>query len=211
MADDNPHKPIELHMSSYGGDTYAMLRLHDFMLACPCQFKFYGGGPVMSSASFIMAASDERYLYENAVVMVHELSDDSGPAKYSDIKINASENDRLMDVLSDIYACNSRMPKEFWMDVLQKDVYLTAREAVSLGLVDKIIEPKKRGNLRKVRQAALNKTPDSKDMKKLVTDIYSRIGRAKVPKLEFNDIKKEATDPSIIVASDDIGGTEQQT
>ena len=32
MATEAPNKPIELHMSSYGGDTYAMLKLHDEIL-----------------------------------------------------------------------------------------------------------------------------------------------------------------------------------
>src|ERR1039458_9950262 len=36
MIIDAPGKPIELHMNSYGGDPYAMLRLYDEILSCPC-------------------------------------------------------------------------------------------------------------------------------------------------------------------------------
>jgi len=107
--------------------------------------------------------------------------------------------------LTDIYAVNSRMPKEFWADIIQRDVYLSADEAVSLGLADKIIEPKKRGNLRKVRQAALRKQQDSKEIKRLITDIYKRTKRNRVPKIELNDIKKEASDPELII--DDSAST----
>jgi len=199
MATDAPGKPIELHMSSYGGDTYAMLKLHDEILACPCQIRFVGSGPIMSSASFIMAVCDERTLHPNAVVMVHELSDDQGRNKHTDIAINANENKRLMDQLCSIYEANSRMPKEFWLDICQRDVYLTASEAVSLGLADKIVEPKKRGNLRKVRQAAMRKEIDPKDFKALVKNMYDRTGRTKIPKLELNEIKKEAADPHLTV------------
>lgn len=199
MVTEAPHKPIELHMSSYGGDTYSMLRLHDEILASPCQIKFIGGGAIMSSASFIMAVCDERYLHPNTTVMVHELSDEMGRNRHTDLNIGGEENTRLMNRLTDIYAANSRMPKDFWDDIIQRDVYLSAHEAVSLGLADKIIEPKKRGNLRKVRQAALRKQQDSKEIKKLITDIYKRTKRNRVPKIELNDIKKEAIDPELII------------
>lgn len=198
MATEAPNKPIELHMSSYGGDTYAMLKLHDEILACPCQIKFIGSGPIMSSASFIMAACDERLLHPNSVIMVHELSSGGG-GKHTDIKIDAAENLRLMNQLCDIYEANSRMPKDFWMDITQRDVYLTASEAVSLGLADKIIEPKKRGNLRKSRQAAMRKEIDSKEMKDLVKSLYERTNRTRIPKLEMNEIKKEAADPHLFI------------
>lgn len=198
MASDYPNKPIELHMSSYGGDTYAMLRLHDEILACPCQVRFFGSGPIMSSASFIMSVCDERNLHPNAIVMVHELSS-SGGGKHTDIKIDSAENNRLMDQLCGIYETNSRMPKEFWADICQRDVYLTASEAVSLGLADRIVEPKKRGNLRKARQAAMKKEVDTKEMKDLVKSLYERTNRTRIPKLEFNEIKKEAADPHLFV------------
>jgi ATP-dependent Clp protease protease subunit len=203
MASEAPGKPIEIHMSSCGGDSYSMLRLHDEILACPCQIKFFGGGAIMSSASFIMACCDERYLHPNTTVMVHELST-SNDGKHTDIQVNATEDRRLMERLYSIYEINSRMPKEFWEDVCQRDLYLTASEAVSLGLADKLIEPKKRGNLRKMRQAIMKKEPDNKEMNKIIKDLYSRINRVKVPKLELNEIKKEASDPHVVIDSSPI-------
>lgn len=153
----------------------------------------------MSSASYIMACCDERYLHPNATVMVHELTDHGPEGKHTDVQVNAAENRRLMDILNEIYATNSRMPKEFWEDVCQRDLHLSANEAVSLGLADKIIEPKKRGNLRKMRQAILKKEPDNKHMNKLVKDIYSRLNKVKIPKIELNEVKKEPVDPHVVV------------
>lgn len=198
MVADGPSKPIEIHMCSYGGDPYAMLRLYDEIHACPCQIKFYGSGAIMSAATWIMAGSDERYLHPNCTVMVHDGSD-GFDGKHTDHQIQAAEMKRLQDLLYDIYTENSRMPKEFWQDVCQRDLYLTASEAVSLGLADKVLEPKKRGNLRKVRYAALKKEPETKEMNKLLKDLYTRINKVKVPKLELNEIKKEAADPHVIV------------
>ena len=198
LSSDAPGKPIELHMNSYGGSPYDMLRLYDEIHACTCQIKFFGSGAIMSAASWIMAGCDERYLHPNTTVMVHDGSD-GFEGKHTDGQIQAAEMRRLQDVLYNIYTENSRMPKEFWQDVCQRDLYLTASEAVSLGLADKVIEPKKRGNLRKVRQAALKKEPDNKEMKKLLNDVYVRINKVKVPKIELNEIKKEPTDPHLVV------------
>ena len=198
MAQDAPGKPIELHINSYGGDPCAMLRLYDEILSCPCQVKFYGGGAIMSSATWIMVACDERYLYPHATIMVHD-GWAANEGKHTDMQIAAAEEKRLQDLLYDIYTANTRMPKEFWQDVCQRDLYITASEAVSMGMADKIVEPKKRGNLRKVRQAALKKTPDNTDMKKLLSDIYARINKVKVPKIELNPIVKEAADPTIVI------------
>lgn len=198
LSSDAPGKPIEIHMNSYGGSPYAMLRLYDEIHACPCQVKFFGAGVIMSAATWIMAGCDERYLHPNATVMVHDGSD-GFEGKHTDGQIQAGEMRRLQDLLYEIYAENSRMPLEFWQDVCQRDLYLTASEAVSLGLADKIIEPKKRGNLRKVRYAALKKEPETKEMNKLLKDIYGRINKIKVPKIELNEIKKEESDAKIIV------------
>jgi ATP-dependent Clp protease protease subunit len=198
MVLEAPGKPIEIHMSSLGGDMYSMLRLVDEILNCPCQIKFYGGGAIMSAASWVLAVCDERHLYPNATVMVHELSSWS-EGKYTDIKVGAGENKRLMEIAYDIYAKNSRMPREFWEDVCQRDLYLTAHEAVSLGLADKVVEPKKRGNLRKMRQAAMKKTIDNDEMKKLLTDMYTRIHKVKIPKIELNPTIKEPSDPAIVI------------
>jgi ATP-dependent protease ClpP protease subunit len=199
MAIDGPSKPIEIHMNSYGGDMYSMLRLYDEILACPCQVKFFGGGAIMSAATWIMAVCDERYLHQHATVMVHELSDDQGYDKHTNIQISADENRRLMDLSCTLYEKNSYMPKSFWLDIGQRDVFLTAEEAIALGLADKIIEPKKRGNLRKMRQAHLKKQPEKAEIQKLVGSIYKRIHRVNVPNIQMNSPLKEPIDPSLII------------
>jgi ATP-dependent Clp protease protease subunit len=209
MAADAPGKPIEIHMCSYGGDPYAMLRLYDEIHACPCQIKFFGSGAIMSSATWIMAGCDERYLHPNTTIMVHD-GWEYFEGKHTDTLIYAAEGKRLQNLLYEIYAANSRMPKDFWEDVCQRDLYLTAKEAVLLGLADKVIEPKKRGNLRKMRYASLKKDISSKEMNKLLKDIYSRINKVRIPKIELNDIKKEDSDPSLVVIDESKSSQPQQ-
>ena len=199
MSEDAPNKPIELHMSSTGGDAIAMMRLHDEILASPCQIKFFGGGPIMSSATWIMAVCDERYLHENAQIMLHDGYEGAEGIKHTDYLVDAKAAKIFQVKLYEIFAKNSKMPIEFWQDVCQRDLYLTAREAIMLGLADRIIEPKKRGNLRQLRQATLKKKIKSQDMRNLLNEIYGRINRVKVPKIELNKYEEEPVDPSLSV------------
>lgn len=196
LVAEGPAKPIELHMNSSGGDPYAMLRLYDEILACPCQIKFFGGGIVQSSATWIMSACDERNLYPNTTVMVHD-GNEGWESTHTDAKITLAEGVRLQDLLYDIYAANSRMPRSFWEDVCQRDLYLTAEESIKLGLADKIIEPKKRGTFRKSRQHAMKKIPDQKEMQDLVQRLYARVNRHSIPKLELNKVVAEPVDPHL--------------
>lgn len=186
MASDAPKKPIEIHMHSFGGDVYAMLRLHDEIKCCPCQIKFFGGGVIMSAATWIMAACDERHLHVNSTVMIHEISDEIPPDTLTNIKISHQENERLMDILCNIYSENSHMPAHFWRDICQRDVYLTAQEALDLGLADKIIQPCKRGNFRRSRQAAMKKSLINENAQMTVKSIYKRISRSNYRNIKLN-------------------------
>lgn len=201
LADLDANKPIELHMNSVGGDPYSMLRLYDAILNCPCQVRFIGSGRICSSATWIMAVCDERYLTQNATVMVHD-GTEGMEGTHTDVRIAVSEAKRLQDMLYDIYAANSRMPRTFWEDVCQRDLYLTAEETIKLGLADKIVEPKKRGNLRKMRQQGLKKNPSKEEMQTLMKACYSRVNRQSVPKLELNKAVKEPEDPNVKVVEE---------
>lgn len=190
MESDAPNKPIELHMSSPGGDAYEMLRLADVIEHSPCQIKFFGGGKIMSAATWIMAICDERYLYRNTKVLLHDAPPHGSievPIKLTDRKIDQNEEEDLQARLNKIYAENSRMPEEFYAVLVKRDCYINAEETIALGLADKILEPKKRGNLRRMRIALLNKEVDKNEMSKLVRKMYSRVEESRLPtKIEIH-------------------------
>ena len=198
LVNDNPKKPIELHMHSPGGGANAMLRLVDEIKACPCQIKFFGGGAISSSATWVMAICDERNLHVNTELVFHDGSD-ALDGKHTDVQIEARATKDLQNNLDRIFAENSRMPETFWNDVLQRDVYLTADEAVKFGLADNIIEPKKRGNLRRSRIAKMSKEIDAKEIKQLVKSIYKRIDRKTITKIEISLPPVEECDPNVII------------
>lgn len=201
LVAENPSKPIELHMNSCGGDPYSMLRLHDAILSCPCQIKFFGSGRIQSSATWIMAICDERYLSPNATVMVHD-GTEGFEGTHTDVKIGLAEAKRLQDMLYDVFAANSRMPRSFWESVCTRDLYLTAQETISLGLADKIIEPKKRGNLRKLRQASLKRTL-KENLTTLTRSLFDRVKVPQLVNITFNAPIQEPVDSSVRIHTDE--------
>lgn len=205
LEKDAPNKPIELHMSSPGGDAYEMQRLIDVIEASPCQIKFYGGGMIASAAVWIMACCDERYLYRGTRVLVHDSGGFSTEvsAKIVDAAISVEEDANFQRYLNQVFADNSRMPVEFWEEIVKRDLWLTAEETVLLGLADKIIEPKKRGNLRRMRISHLKKDVDKKVMTKFITELNERIHSSKLLKLQLHT-PKEHFDSKVFVDSSPI-------
>lgn len=204
LISQNQKKPIEIHMNSYGGNPNAMLYLHDLILASPVQFKFFGGGAIQSAATWIMAVCDERYLYRNTKVMVHNGSVAMDWTKVTDAEIKIEEEKSLQSDLEDIYTNNSRMPKAFWTEVCKRDLYLSAEETVALGLADAIIPNKKRGAFRKVRQAALEMNPHHNTMKKIISRLRERIQLSKTLEITFNAPVPEEVDEQINIVENVI-------
>lgn len=198
MASDYKHNPIELHMSSEGGDIDHMIRLYDAIQECPCQIKFYGSGIIMSSAVYIMASCDERYVSKNTQIMLHHAHYNAPFLSNTDFKIYADHitswyHDKLISILTN----NSRMPADFWAEITKRDLYLTPEEAIDLGLVDAIIAHKKRGNLRRKRIKNLNGNPPH-NLRKLIQSLNNRIDRGKALKIKL-DIPQEKHDDDIYV------------
>lgn len=198
LVNESKTKPIELHMISWGGCPYSALRMVDEIQCCPCQIKFVGGGVISSSATWIMAVCDVRQLHKNTIVLLHD-GNDGWDGKHTDTVIAVRHFKDLQNRLDKIFAENSRMPVEYWQDILQRDVWIFAEDAIMLGLADSIIEYKKRGNLRKARQAALKKEIDTATLKETVNRIYKNIDKKSVKSININVPKKEPIDKNIIV------------
>lgn len=196
-------QPIEIYISSPGGDIYDALRLIDVIQSSPCQIKFIGSGLIASSAAYVMVACDERIVYPNTMILIHDSpssGEQSVPNKLSDAYIDVEETKRLQQVCNDILTENSRMFNVFWSEIVKRDTYITPEEGIMLGIVDSIIEPKKRGTLRKNRIANLNQVVDKKELSRLVKSIHKRIYKGNlshievvVPNEQFDDnLKVEA-------------------
>jgi ATP-dependent protease ClpP protease subunit len=201
MIYDSPKAPISLYMNSGGGSTSDAFYLIDFILASSCQIKFYGGGWICSAASLLMAVCDERYLYPNTRVMLHEHSVGMQD-KYTNNKIDMIESDILHDRMCKLYADNSIMDEKFYKQLLSsgRDAWMSAQDAVNLGLADDLVPAVKRGNLRKKRQEHLKQSPSEAKLKKTVEGLLRRtLKEHQHTEIIVKIPQKDESDPNITI------------
>lgn len=181
LIDDDPthEKPIYFWVESYGGDAYPTLALYDRIRTCPCPVIFYGYGALMSAITTIMCACDERYLFKNSRIMVHEGSD-GAEDRASHFQVTAKENAYINDEFNKIYAENSFVDANTWKELCKMDIYLTAEEAIRLGLADSIVEEPDRTSFRLAR---LKNSPEPDKIAILVQDIFKRTDRSQLVNL----------------------------
>ena len=93
----------------------------------------------MSMGSIIMQAADERVLQRDAVVMIHDGYEGFfGIPKSFEAWGEFSKKTRKR--MYEIYEKRSGKNKQFWEDKCSRDYILTARDAVAIGLADRIQE-----------------------------------------------------------------------
>tara|TARA_B100000902_G_C27190959_1_gene853914 strand:- start:113 stop:709 length:597 start_codon:yes stop_codon:yes gene_type:complete len=135
----NPKQDINLKITSYGGDVYAMLGTIDYFKTLPVKVNTQCVGACMSAAAVILACgTGKRTMTKNSTVMVHEGSAfESG--KTSDVLKGADHLKKLQSNINRIMAEVTNKDQDFWDKVSQHDTYLTAEECLDYGIVDEII------------------------------------------------------------------------
>ena len=101
-------------------------------------------GQASSMASFLLAAGEKgsRYSLPNSRIMVHQPS--AGfQGQATDIEIHANEIISLKKRLNEIYAKHTSRSVEEIKNALERDNFLTAREAKDFGLIDQVVEKRK--------------------------------------------------------------------
>lgn len=133
-------KPIEIYISTTGGDEYEMFGLYDVIKSCPCHVITVAFGKVMSAGVLVLAAGDERMAYSNTFFMVHESWWDDGPEKFSQKKAVMNHYKELYDVWINLMAESTKVSATKWKQFCEgPDRYFRVDMAKEIGLIDKVI------------------------------------------------------------------------
>ena len=134
----NKDKDINLVLSSYGGDVYAMLGTIDYFKTLPVKVNTHCIGACMSAAAVILACgTGNRTMSRNSTVMVHEGSAFE-VGKTSDVLKGADHLKKLQTNINRILGEVTNKSQEFWEGVSKQDTYLTADECLEYGIIDEI-------------------------------------------------------------------------
>lgn len=138
--DKNPEAQIRIEISSYGGSVYDMMGIVDRIRSSPCHIITRGWGKIMSAATFILAAGDERLMGRHSWLMIHEISDWI-KGTLSDLKIQLKHTETLekqMCMMYEEFSKGTTKARTF-EKLCERDCYLTSEETLKLGLIDRIV------------------------------------------------------------------------
>lgn len=136
----DPKKDIFLYINSPGGSVYDALAIYDTMQYITNDVQTVGIGVQASAAAFLLSsgAKGKRFLLPNSTVMIHQPSSGTR-GKVTDQEIDLKESLRIKKLLEEIMAKNTGQKPAKVHEDMERDRWLTAKEALDYGLVDKII------------------------------------------------------------------------
>ena len=140
LESENPDKEISFYINSPGGSVYAGMAIYDTMRFVKPDVSTLCTGLAASMGAFLLAAGKKgkRYTLPNSRIMIHQPSG-GAQGQATDIQIQAREILDLRERLNRILADNTGQPVERIAVDTERDNFMSAEDAVSYGLVDKML------------------------------------------------------------------------
>lgn len=133
-------QPIHFYINSPGGSVYDALAIYDTIQFVKSPVHTYGIGLQASAAAFLLSSGEkgQRHILPHSTVMIHQPSSGTR-GKVTDQEIDLKESLRVKKLLEEIMAKNTgQKPAVIHID-MERDKWLSATEAKTYGLVDKVI------------------------------------------------------------------------
>ncbi|HYR25205.1 MAG TPA: ATP-dependent Clp endopeptidase proteolytic subunit ClpP [Aquabacterium sp.] len=141
LESENPDKDISLYINSPGGSVSAGMSIFDTMQFIKPDVSTLCMGMAASMGAFLLAAGakGKRFALPNSKIMIHQpLGGAQGQA--TDIEIHAREILKTREQLNKILAERSGQPLEKIQNDTERDYFMSAPEAATYGLIDKVLE-----------------------------------------------------------------------
>ncbi len=140
LESEDPDKDIHLYINSPGGSITAGMAIYDTMQYIKPDVSTICIGMAASMGAFLMAAGakGKRFALPNSEIMIHQpLGGTRGQAV--EIKIHAERIIRLKERINKILSERTGQPLEKIERDTDRDFFMTAKEAMEYGLIDKVI------------------------------------------------------------------------
>lgn len=134
-------EPIKFILNSPGGTVYDGIGIADAIENSVTPIHIYIHGHAMSMGFAIATCGHYRYATKRTTFMYHEMSWNTGQEKIKYHEQELKEGKRLWKLYDDIIVENTNIPLKSLQKISkeQKEWYMTAEEALELGVIDEII------------------------------------------------------------------------
>ena len=141
LESENSDTDVVLYLNTPGGSVSAGLAIYDTMQYIKPDVSTLCIGQAASMGSFLLAAGQKgkRSSLPNSRIMVHQPS--AGfQGQATDIEIHANEVLSLKKRLNEIYSKNTGKPVDDIKKALERDNFMTPKDAKEFGLIDQVVE-----------------------------------------------------------------------
>ena len=144
LESDSPDTPIDLYLNSPGGSVTAMLAIYDTMQYIRSDVGTTCVGQAASSAALLLAAGTpgRRVVLPRSRVVLHQPSG-GGQGTLPDLALQAKEIVRLRAEMEQILSRHTGQPVERLREDTDRDLILSAPEAVAYGVADIVLDSRK--------------------------------------------------------------------
>ncbi|XP_059609408.1 ATP-dependent Clp protease proteolytic subunit [Phlebotomus argentipes] len=141
LQSEHSTKPIHMYINSPGGSVTAGLAIYDTMQYVKPPIATWCVGQACSMGSLLLAAGEPgmRHSLPHARIMIHQVSG-GAQGQATDIQIHAEEIIKLKKVLTNIYVKHTKQSYDLLHAKMERDTFLNAEEAKTLGLIDSVLE-----------------------------------------------------------------------
>ena len=141
---EDPEKDIQLYINSPGGSVTAGFAIYDTMQYIKCDVSTICIGLAASFGAFLLAggAKGKRIALANAEIMIHQpaIHGNGVQGQATDIKIMSDHMQKSKQRLNRILAENTGKSLEQIQIDTERDNYMSAKEALEYGLIDRVID-----------------------------------------------------------------------
>ena len=140
LSSKDPQKDIQLYINSVGGSITSGMAIYDTMQHITCDVSTICIGLCASMGAFLLSGGckGKRYSLPNSEIMIHQPSGGS-QGQATDIQIQADRILRMKKQLNGILAQNTGKSIEEITRDCERDHFMSADEACTYGLIDKVI------------------------------------------------------------------------
>ena len=140
LESDEPDQDIYLYVNSPGGQVSSGMAIYDTMQYIKPDVQTICIGQAASMGALLLSAGakEKRFALPHSRIMIHQPSG-GFQGQHTDIEIQAKEISRIREILDGVLATHSGQDAKKVRKDTERDHYMTGEEALSYGLIDKLI------------------------------------------------------------------------
>ena len=147
LESEDPDKDIYLYINSPGGSITSGMAIYDTMQYIKCDVSTICIGMAASMGAFLLSsgAPGKRFALPNSEIMIHQpLGGFQGQA--TDIDIHARRILKIKETLTRTMSesTNGKVDYETMVQMCERDNFMSADEALKIGLIDEVIVKNKK-------------------------------------------------------------------